>query len=127
MTKPTILEDDWWIFTLWAEDDDGVVECRTVAPASGPPPVPPLQVLGPSLSNALMGLLDQENDRQLIRLRMGEAEDESELWRRPLMILTAARWDPIRASTMRDNELVGEVMRAFRRAIDVAGAAWRPA
>jgi hypothetical protein len=41
------------------------------------------------------------------------------------MILTAIRWEPVRRSTMRDNELVAEVMRAFRRAIDVAGAPGR--
>ena len=116
------MADDWWVFTLWVEDDEGVIEARTVAPAAGPPPAPPLQVIGPSLANALMGLLDQEDGRQLIRMRMGEAEDEAEPWRRPLMILTAVRWDPLRRATMRDNELVGEVMRAFRRAIDVAGA-----
>ena len=74
-----------------------------------------------------MGLLDQEDGRQLIRMRMAPAEDEAEPWRRPLMILTAVRWDPVRASTMRDNELVAEMMRAFRRAIDVAGAPGRPA
>lgn len=125
MTKPTIMEDGWWICTLWAEDDEGVIEARTVAPAAGPPPVPPLAVLGPTLSNALMGLLDQEDGRQLIRLRMAEADDESELWRRPLLIMTAVRWDPIRSSTMRTNELVAELMRAFRRAVDVAGAAGR--
>ena len=126
MTKPTVMEDGWWVFTFWAEDEDGVIEARTVAPAAGPPPVAPLQVIGPTLSNALMGLLDQEDDRQLIRMRMAPAEDETELWRRPLMILTAVRWDPVRASTMRDNELVRELMRAFRRAIDVAGAPGRP-
>jgi hypothetical protein len=125
MTKPTILEDGWWIFTLWVEDDEGVIESRTVAPAAGPPAVPPLQVLGPTLSNALMGLLDQQDGRQLIRMRMGEADDASEPWRRPLMILTAVHWDPIRSSTMRTNELVAEMMRAFRRAIDVAGAPGR--
>jgi hypothetical protein len=125
MTRPNVVVDDWWVFTLWLEDDDGVVECRAVAPAAGPPPGTPLQVLGPSLSNALMGLLDQEDGRQLIRLRMAEAEDEADPWRRPLMILTALRWDPVRRSTMRDNELVGEVMRAFRRAIEVAGAPYR--
>jgi hypothetical protein len=87
--------------------------------------VPPLAVIGPTLSNALMGLLDQEDGRQLIRLRMAEADDAAELWRRPLMIMTAVRWDPIRASTMRTNELVAELMRAFRRAVDVAGAPGR--
>jgi hypothetical protein len=125
MTKPTVMVDDWWVFTLWAEDEDGVLECRTAAPAAGPPPTPPLQVFGPTLANSLMGLLDQEDGRQLIRMRMAEAEDEADPWGRPLMILTAVRWDPLRRSTMRDNELVAEMMRAFRRAIDVAGAPGR--
>jgi hypothetical protein len=125
MTKPSIMEDGWWLTTLWVEDDEGVIEARTVAPAAGPPPVPPLQVIGPTLSNALMGLLDQEDGRQLIRLRMPPADDEAELWRRPLLLMTALRWDPIRSSTMRTNELVAELMRAFRRAIDVAGAPGR--
>jgi len=125
MTKPTVMVDDWWVFTLWVEDDGGVLECRTIAPASGPPPAPPLQVLGPTLANSLMGLLAQEDGRQLIRMRMGEADDDADPWGRPLMILTAVRWDPVRSSTMRDNELVAEMMRAFRRAIDVAGAPGR--
>ncbi len=125
MTKPTVMVDDWWVFTLWVEDDGGVLECRTVAPASGPPPAAPLQVIGPTLANSLMGLLDQEDGRQLIRMRMAEVEDEADPWGRPLMILTAVRWDPVRRSTMRDNELVAEMMRAFRRAIDVAGAPGR--
>ena len=123
MTKPTVMVDDWWVFTLWVEDDDGVLECRAVAPAAGPPPAPPLQVLGPTLANSLMGLLDQEDGRQLIRMRMAEADADP--WARPLMILTAVRWDPVRRSTMRDNELVAEMVRAFRRAIDVAGAPGR--
>lgn len=125
MTKPTVMEDDWWVFTLWVEDDEGVIESRTIAPAAGPPPVAPLQVIGPTLANSLMGLLAQEDGRQLIRMRMAPAEDEAEPWRRPLMILTAVRWDAVRQTTMRDNELVAEMMRAFRRAIDVAGAPGR--
>ena len=126
MTKPTVMVDDWWVFTLWVEDDVGVVECRAVAPLAGPPPGAPLQVIGPTLANSLMGFLDQEDGRQLIRLRMAEADDEAEPWRRPLMILTAVRWDPVRASTLRQNELVAEMMRAFRRAVEVAGAPYRP-
>lgn len=122
MTKPSIMEDGWWLTTLWVEDDEGVIEARTIAPAAGPPPQPPLQLIGPTLSNALMGLLDQQDGRQLIRLRMPPADDEAEPWRRPLLLLTALRWDPVRSSTMRTNELVGELMRAFRRAIEVAGA-----
>jgi hypothetical protein len=72
-----------------------------------------------------MGLLDQEDGRQLIRLRMTPADDEAQPWRRPLMLIVAVRWDPIRSSTMRTNELAGELMRAFRQSIDVANAPGR--
>jgi len=125
MLKPSVMEDDWWLTTLWVEDDEGVIEALTVAPLAGPSPAPPLQVIGPSLSGALMGLLDQEDGRQLIRLRMAPTEDEARPWRRPLLMLVALRWDPVRASTMSTNQLAGELMRAFRNAIDVAGAPGR--
>jgi len=127
MLKPSITDDGWWLTTLWVEDDDGVVEARSVAPTAGPPPIPPLQVIGPTLSNALMGLLDQADGRQLIRLRMPPADDEAQPWRLPLMMQVAVRWDPVRSSTRRPNELAGELMRAFRQAIDAAGAPGRGA
>ncbi len=125
MLRPSVLEDGWWLTTLWVEDDEGVVEARAVAPVAGPPPVAPLAVIGPTLSNALMGLLDQEDGRQLIRLRMPAADDDAQPWRRPLLMLTALRWDPIRASAMTTNQLAAELMRAFRNAIDAAGAPGR--
>jgi hypothetical protein len=125
MLRPSIMDDGWWLTTLWVEDEEGVVEARAVAPLAGPPPVAPLQVIGPTLSNALMGLLDQEDGRQLIRLRMPPADDEAQPWRRPLLMLVAARWDPVRASSMTTNQLAGELMRAFRNAIDAAGASGR--
>jgi hypothetical protein len=125
MLRPSIMDDGWWLTTLWVEDDDGVVDARALAPLAGPSPVPPLQVIGPTLSSALMGLLDQEDGRQLIRLRMPPADDEAEPWRRPLLILTAVRWDPVRASTLTTNQLAGELMRAFRAAVDSAGAPGR--
>jgi len=125
MLKPSIMDDGWWLTTLWVEDGDGVIEALTVAPLAGPPPASPLQVIGPSLSGALMGLLDQADGRQLIRLRMAPAEDEGRPWRRPLLLLVALRWDPVRASTMSSNQLAGELMRAFRTAIDGTGAPGR--
>jgi hypothetical protein len=125
MLRPSVMDDGWWLTTLWVEDDDGVVEARLVAPVGGPPAAGPLQVIGPSLSGALMGLLDQEDGRQLIRLRMASAEDESAPWGRPLIMLVAIRWDPLRAATMTMNQLAGELMRAFRRAIEAAGAPGR--
>jgi hypothetical protein len=118
MSRPQVLDDGWWLLTLWVEDDEGIVEARAVAPASGPPPGPPLQAIGPSLAGALAGLLAQADGRQLIRLRMPPAEDDSRPWERPLMLLTAVCWDPVRASTMRTNELAAELLRAFRRSIE---------
>jgi hypothetical protein len=125
MLKPSIMEDGWWLTTLWVEDDEGVVEALAVAPLAGPPPGAPLQLIGPALSGALMGLLDQEDGRQLIRLRMAPADDEAQLWMRPLLILVALRWDPVRASTKTENELARELMRAFRNAVDGAGSPGR--
>jgi hypothetical protein len=125
MLRPSIMDDGWWLTTLWVEDDEGVIEARAIAPLAGPPPVAPLQIIGPALANGLMGLLDQEDGRQLIRLRMLPADDDVQPWRRPLLILVAARWDPVRASSMTTNQLAGELMRAFRNAIDAAGAPGR--
>jgi hypothetical protein len=125
MLRPSVMDDGWWLTTLWVEDDEGVVDARVIAPPSGAPPGAPLQALGPTIAGALMGLLDQEDGRQLIRLRMPPAQDESIPWQRPLLILTALRWDPVRASTMKENALAGELMRAFRNAVDAAGAPGR--
>lgn len=119
------MDDGWWLTHLWAADDDGVVSAMTAAPVAGPPPGPPLSTIGPSLAGALMGLLDQEDERQLIRLRMPPADDPARPWERPLLIMTAVRWDPIRSATMRPNELARELLRAFARAIEAAGAPGR--
>src|SRR5450432_3768501 len=70
MSAPSIMDDGWWLSTLWAADADGVVEALAVAPPAGPPAGPPLQTIGPSFAGGLAGLLGQADDRQLIRLRM---------------------------------------------------------
>lgn len=120
MTAPSIMDDGWWLSTLWAADGDGVVEAVSVAPPAGPPAGPPLQTIGPSFAGGLAGLLGQADDRQLIRLRMPPAENEARPWERPLILWTAVSWDPIRASTMRPNELARELLRAFARAVEAA-------
>lgn len=122
MIAPSIMDDGWWLTHLYGEDDGGVVDSRSIAPASGPPPGAPLHAIGPSLAGALMGMLDQEDGRQLIRLRMPPAEDESRPWERPLVLMTALRWDPVRAATLRPNELARELLRAFARAVEAAGS-----
>lgn len=125
MSKPSIMDDGWWLTNLWVEDEEGVVSASMVAPVGGVPPGQPLSVIGPVLAGALMGLLAQADGRQLIRLRMPPPEDVTRPWERPLMLWVAVSWDPVRASTMPTNELAGELMRAFRQAIDSAAAPGR--
>jgi hypothetical protein len=122
MASPSVMEDGWWLTHLWAEDAEGVVDARVIAPVAGPPPGPPLAHLGPSLAGALAGFLDQEDGRQLIRLRMPPAVDEARPWERPLVLMTAVRWDPVRAATLRPNELARELLRAFARSVEATGS-----
>ncbi|CAN5520081.1 hypothetical protein BH20CHL6_BH20CHL6_16270 [soil metagenome] len=120
MSEPSIMDDGWWLATLWGMDETGVIETTLVAPLAGPPPEQPVSLLGRILAGALSGLLDQEDGRQLIRLRMLPAEDESRPWRRPLLLWLAVRWDPVRGAVMRPNELAREILRAFARSVEVA-------
>jgi hypothetical protein len=117
MSVPSVMPDGWWLTQLWAEDERGVVEARDAAPPAGPPPGVPLQVMGPVLAGSLAGLLAHEGGRALIRLRMPAPPDDARPWQRPLLLWVAVRWDPVRASTMRRNELARELLRAFRRAV----------
>lgn len=125
LSAPSVMEDGWWLTHLWAQDQDGIVSARDAAPAAGPPAGPPLLSMGPILAGALAGLIDQEDGRQLIRLRMPPAPDESRPWDRPLLLMTAIRWDPVRSATMRPNELARELLRAFGRAVEGVGAPGR--
>lgn len=125
LTAPSVLDDGWWLTHLWAQDAQGVVSARDAAPAAGPPSGPPLLSMGPLLAGALAGLIDQEDGRQLIRLRMPPADDEARPWERPLLLMTAIRWDPVRSATMRPNELARELLRAFGRAVEGVGAPGR--
>lgn len=125
LTAPSIMDDGWWLTHLWAQDGDGVVSARDAVPVAGPPAGPPLLSMGPILAGALSGLIDQEDGRQLIRLRMPPAPDESRPWERPLLLMTAIRWDPVRGATMRPNELARELLRAFGRAVEGVGSAGR--
>lgn len=119
--RPTETDDGWWLSHLWAFDDDGVIDTLTVAPRSGPPPVPPLMILGPSFAGSLSGLIAEEDGRRLIRLRLHPAADESRPWERPCIVQVAVRWEPLRAATMRPNELAAEVVTAFATALEAAG------
>ena len=121
LTAPSVMEDGWWLTHLWLADDEGVVPAIDIAPAAGPPPGAPLDAIGPRLAGALSGLIGQEAGRQLIRLRMPAAEDESRPWQRPMLCMLAISWDPVRASVMSEHELAGELLRGFAAALEGVG------
>ncbi|HUR15660.1 MAG TPA: hypothetical protein VMZ33_00115 [Candidatus Limnocylindrales bacterium] len=121
MTNPSVMDDGWWLTHLWVADGEGVVDAATVAPAAGPPPGTPLATLGPRVAGSLSGLIAEEDGRQLIRLRMPEAPDESRPWERPLLCMVAIRWDPVRASVITRNQLARELLRGFAAAVEGLG------
>jgi len=87
-------------------------------PTPEPPPGSPLLRLGPALAGTLSGLIMDEGGRQQLRLRLGQPPaDETRPWAAPLTVLAGFRFEPARAATMRDSELAGTVLRAFREAI----------
>jgi hypothetical protein len=106
---------------LWVFDDAGIIDTVRIAPRAGPPPAPPLTVMGPVFAGALAGLIAEEEGRQLVRLKLHPAADETLPWERPLIVQLAIRWDPVRAATVRPNELASETLEAFARAIQAAG------
>ena len=121
MSQPSVMDDGWWLTNLWVTDERGVVDAVDVAPLAGPPPGQPLAALGPRVAGALSGLIAEEGGRQQIRLRMPPAADESRPWERPMVCMLAIRWDPVRASVMRKNELARELLRGFATAVEAVG------
>lgn len=119
MSRPSTLDDGWWLAILWVTDEVGVVSFRDVAPAAGPPPDPPLVRLGPALTGALSGLILEADGRLSIRLaQIAQPDDPLQPWRSPLAVRAAFRWEPMRAAVMRPNELAETVLAGFRRAIE---------
>jgi hypothetical protein len=119
MSRPTMADDDWWLAVVWVADDQGVISFRDVAPAAGPPPDPPLIRLGPALAGALSGLILEENGRLAIRLGpVVPPDDPTRPWRVPLAVRAAFKFEPLRAATMRQNELAETVLAAFRQSVE---------
>ena len=123
MARPSTTDDGWWLTHVWAADGGWIVVAREVAPLGGPPPLPPQLVLGPTFAGALAGFVAEEDGRQLVRMRLLPAADETHPWDRPLIAQIAIRWDPVRASTLRPSELAEEALGAFERAVAAAGRA----
>jgi hypothetical protein len=118
MTSPSVTDDGWWLAHLYVADDGGVADAMQLAPTGGPPPGSPIAAMGPRLAGALSGLIAEEDGRQLIRLRMPPAADESRPWERPMLVMLAIRWDPIRASIMSRNQLAHELIVGFASAVE---------
>ena len=114
MTAPSVTDDGWWLAHLWVADARGVVDALELAPVAGPPPGTPIAAMGPRLAGALSGMIAEEDGRQLIRLRMPPAADESRPWQRPMLVMLAIRWDPVRASVMSRNQLAHELIVGIR-------------
>jgi len=121
MTSPSVTDDGWWLAHLWVADGAGIVDALDLAPAAGPPPGTPIAALGPRLAGALSGLIAEEDGRQLIRLRMPAAADETRPWERPMLVTLAMRWDPVRASVMSRNQLAHELIVGFASAVEALG------
>jgi hypothetical protein len=118
MGVPSALPDGWWIALLWVADADGIVSCRDLAPAAGPPPEPPAARIGILLSGGLTGLAAEEDGRQAVKVRLPippVAEDRP--WDRPAVVQLAVRWDPVRAASARPTELASAALRAFAVAV----------
>ena len=118
MDRPTEIEG-WWLAVLWVADDEGIVSCRAMAPAAGPPPDPPHARLGPALSGGLSGLLLEDGGRQQLRLRLPlPPDDVGHPWSAPLVVQLAVRWEPARAATVTPAKLADIALAAFRRAVE---------
>jgi hypothetical protein len=116
MGRPSVTDDGWWLTHAWLFDAEGVIDAIRVAPRAGP-----LQVMGPVFAGALSGLIAQEAGRQMVRLKLYPAPDETRPWERPLVVQLAIRWDPVTTATMRPTELATEAMDALARAVEAAG------
>ena len=122
MGRPSDAPDGWWLTLMWVADDQGVVSFRDVAPASGPPPDPPLARLGPALAGALSGLILEDAGRLQLRVAgLVPPDDASRPWRAPLAVRAAFRFEPARAAAMGANELAETVLAGFSRAVEGLG------
>jgi hypothetical protein len=124
MSRPTTGPDDTWLAVLWVADDDGIVSFADIAPVAGPPPEPPLAYLGPLFVGGFGGLVREEGGRTAIRLAtVAPPDDPARPWRSPLAVRAAIGFEPLRAATMRPNELAMAVLTAFRAAVQAIAPA----
>jgi hypothetical protein len=119
MGRPSRVDGGWWVALCWVADENGVISFRDAAPSAGPPPDPPAMRLGPSLAGSLSGLVLEEGGRLQFRVAPASAPDDPRRpWECPLAVLVAIRPEPLRAATMRPDELAEAVLAGFRRSVE---------
>jgi hypothetical protein len=122
MSQPSTTEDGWWLGHVWAFAAGRILDTTDVAAPDHSALTAPPAVMGPPFAGALAGLVAEEGGRQQVRLRLYPPADPSQPWERPLALQVAIRWDPVRAATLRPNQLASAVLNAFARAIEAVGA-----
>ena len=124
MTAPSVTDDGWWLAHLWVADDGGIVQASNWHPWRGRRRAHPSPRSGRGWPGRSSGLIAEEDGRQLIRLRMPAAADETRPWQRPMLVMLAIRWDPVRATVMSRNQLAHELIVGFASAVEaLAGPA----
>lgn len=119
MSRPSTLDDGWWLTVLWVHDHEGVVSFRDLVLAANVPHEPPIVRLGPLIAGGLSGMILEEDRRLSIRLvPLVPPADPSRPWDVPAVVRAAFKWEPTRAGTMRPNELADWVAAAFARAVE---------
>lgn len=122
MARPFDAPDGWWATLVWVADDEGVIPFAQLAPSAGPPPDPPLARLGPAVSGSLSGLILEDAGRLGIKLALAaQPEDPTRPWRVAAAMRVAFRFEPARVATMGPNQLAGQVLDAFRVALEGLG------
>ena len=118
MSRPTTLDDGWWLAVLWIADDDGVLSFRDFAPPAGPPPEPPLHAAGPAAGGRPLGP-DPRGERPPVDPAGARGPARG---RRPAVAGARGRSGRVQVgadagATMRPNELADTVAAAFARAV----------
>ena len=119
MARPSETDDGWWLAILWVADGREVVSFRDLAPDAGPPPDPPIVLLGPAVAGELSGLILEDAGRLQVRLApVAAPDDPTRPWRAPAAVRAAFRFEPARAAALGSTQVAESVLSAFRRACE---------
>lgn len=120
--EPRDLDDDLWSILLWVADGERVVPLRRLASPAGPPADHPIARFAGAFAGGLAGWLREEDDRQILFVKLGIApEDSARPWEAPTVIWAVIGWERMRAATMPLEERSRVALNAFVRAVEGLG------